>query len=144
MHRTALHPLWTKHHTSVAVAFMLGNAIFYRKAHGINTAVYNPVTRKWDGGREKIWEGKIRLQPFGLAGDQMVAQDPTGRRVYRAQIETRESGIQVDDQMYLTEIEFDSAPEMLNYVGEVRSTVTSTNSWLTDMTIEFDVKSSGK
>ena len=85
-----------------------------------------------------VWTGKARVQPYGIIGDQIVAQDPTGRRLMRVQIEDIAPGILVDDEIEVTASP--ENPELTNFRMEVRGTISSSNAWVTDLVCEANVK----
>ena len=87
---------------------------------------------------DEIWNGKARIQPFGIIGDQIVAQDPTGRRLMRVQIEELGTGILVDDEIEV--LDCPDNPDLMQFRLEVRGTVSSSNAWLTDLVAEANVK----
>jgi len=60
-----------------------------RKTPGQNIT-YNQATRTYTGNFQTVYEGKARVQPYGIIGDELLAQDPTGKRLMRVQI--REKG----------------------------------------------------
>jgi len=137
MQRTALDPRWTTHHTPVVASFMLASFTAKRKDPGAQP-VYDQNTGEWSGTFTDVFSGKARIQPYGIIGDEMVAQDPTGRRLMRVQVDNRSTGIQVDDMIFVTDCPDD--PELLNYYLEVRGTIASSNAWVTDIVCEANVK----
>lgn len=138
--RPAIDPRWTKHHISVVSSFMLATVRVIRKSPDVKP-VYDPVTKTWSGTYTTIFEGRARIQPYGIIGDQIVAQDTTGRRLMRVQIEEKLTGIMLDDMLSVEECPDD--PELLKYSMEVRGSINSSNSWVTDLVCEADLKGNG-
>lgn len=142
MGRSALDPRWTRHHTPVAADFMLATVKVVRKLPSTEAAtpVYDPATRTWstESFQTVISNVKARIQPYGITGDMVVGQDTTGRRLMRVQIEDVNTGVQVDDIVMVTAC--DAYPDLMNFSHEVRSAVSSSNAWLTDLVCEMDVK----
>lgn len=137
--RSSLDPRWTTHHTKVAVGFMLATVRVIRKDPD-STPVYDQATGIWLGVFTTIFEGNARIAPYGIVGDMVVGQDTTGRRLLRVQVESRETGINVDDMVV---VEFcKDFPELVDYTIEVRGSVSSSNAWLTDLVCEADLKMS--
>lgn len=138
MDRSALHPKWNTHHVPPVADFMLATIRVYRKVPGgepvydFDTGTYTGVTTT------TVWTGKARVQPYGIIGDQIVAQDPTGRRLMRVQIEDIAPGILVDDEIEVTASP--ENPELTNFRMEVRGTISSSNAWVTDLVCEANVK----
>lgn len=137
--RTSLDPRWTRHHTPVAVGFMLATIRIYRRDTEGYEPVYDFETGKWSNtGASTLWTGKARVQPYGIIGDQIVAQDPTGRRLMRVQVEAMDTTASLDDQIEITACP--DNPELTNYRLEVRGSISSSNAWLTDLVCEADLK----
>lgn len=134
--RSALDPRWTKHHVPVAVSFMLATIRVIRK--GTGQLAYNQSTGTWTGQFTEVFVGQARIQPYGIIRDELVAQDQTGRRLVRVQIENLSSNIQADDIITVTE-SVDS-PELVHFMLDVRETITSSNPWTTDLVCEANVK----
>jgi hypothetical protein len=99
---------------------------------------YDQQTETWTGGFPVIFTGQARIQPYGIIGDQIVAQDTTGRRLMRVQIENLTSNINLDDMIMVTAC--DNDPELLSFSLEVRGTIGSSNSWVTDLVCEANMK----
>jgi len=144
MSRTSLDPRWTRHHTPVAVGFMLATIKVIRKIP-VTTGttprpVYDQATGTWTTtGIETVIESvKARVQPYGIIGDTVVGQDTTGRRLMRVQIENVETSIHLDDMIIVTNCPDD--PELTAYTMEVRGAISSSNAWLTDLVVEADLK----
>lgn len=135
--RSSLDPRWTKHHVSVVRGFMLAEIKVIRKNPNV-TPTYDQQTQTWTGGFDQIFTGSARIQPYGIIGDQIVAQDTTGRRLMRVQIETKISNINLDDMLLITACKDD--PELTSFSLEVRGTIGSSNSWLTDLVCEANMK----
>lgn len=118
---------------------MLATICVRRKVTDNDNPTYNFETGRYEGTVVTvIWEGRARIQPFGIIGDQIVAQDPTGRRLMRVQIKEIGTGIEVDD-----EIEVTYAPDntdLEQFRLEVRGTISSSNAWITDLVAEANVK----
>jgi hypothetical protein len=136
--RTALDPRWQKHHASVPEGFMTAEIKIVRK---LNTPKvnYNQTTGKYDTGSvEVIFEGKARIQPYGIIGDTLVAQDTTGRRLMRVQVPGLITGITLDDMLSVTRC--DSNPDLTTYSMEIRGAIGSTQAWLTDLVVEANLK----
>lgn len=135
--RSSLDPRWTKNQTSVAAGFMTATVRVIRKDPNVK-AIYDPATKTWQGGFAEVFVGKARVQPYGITGDQIVGQDPTGRRLMRVQIENKVTLINIDDMLEV--IDCPDNPELTLFTMEVRSTISSSNSWLTDLVCEADLK----
>lgn len=136
--RSGLDPRWTTHHVNIVADFMLATVKFIRKDPTV-PRVYNQATGTWNtDGFTDVWEGKARVQPYGIIGDQIVSQDTTGRRLMRVQIEDKQSGIVLDDMGFITLCP--DNPELVNYTLEVRGSITSSNAWVTDLVCEADLK----
>lgn len=139
--RSSLDPRWTRHHTPVAVGFMLATIDVKRKLPIDGSIEYDGVTGTYSGGTfETIVTGvAARIQPFGIIGDMIVGQDSTSRRLMRVQIENIETSINLDDHVIVTSCP--DNPELENYMLEVRGAISSSNAWLTDLVVEADTKS---
>lgn len=136
--RAALDPRWTTLHTKVVKGFMLATISVIRKLPNV-ARVYNQETGTWTtDGFLNVGSFKARIQPYGIIGDEIVAQDTTGRRLMRVQIAEKVSGIQLDDM--ITVIASPEDTELLNFTMEVRGTITSSNAWLTDLVCEANLK----
>lgn len=116
---------------------MLAKVRVFRKNPGVKPT-YDPATKTWAGDFEEIYVGNARIQPYGITGDVVVAQDPTGRRLMRVQVEDKITGINIDDMLEVTYCE--DNPELELYTMEVRSAISSSNSWVTDLVCEADLK----
>lgn len=137
--RSALDPRWTRHNRRTAGDFMLATIKVRRKTTTGDNPTYNFETGKYDGTTiTEVWTGKARVQPFGIIGDQIVAQDPTGRRLMRVQIKEIGTGIAVDDEIEV--ISCPDNPDLEQFRLEVRGTVSSSNAWITDLVAEANVK----
>lgn len=137
--RKSLDPRWTGHHVQVAAGFMLAKIKVIRKSGDpLARPTYNQATETWSGSFNTVFEGYARVQPYGIIGDQIVAQDTTGRRLMRVQIESKETGIQLDDMLSVLECKDDV--ELTGYTMEVRGSIGSSNSWVTDLVCEADLK----
>jgi len=141
--RGALDPRWTRHHTPVAVDFMLATVKVIRKLPSTSAQrpVYDQVAGTWsaiDSMETVVTNVRARVQPFGIMGDMVVGQDTTGRRLVRVQLENVESEIRADDLVIVTACP--DYPELLAYTLEVRGSISSSNAWLTDLVCEADVK----
>lgn len=99
---------------------------------------YDRATKTWVGDFEEIYVGKARIQPYGIIGDQLVAQDPTGRRLMRLQVREKITLINIDDMIEVTESP--ENPELELFTMEVRGTIGSSNGWITDIVAEADLK----
>lgn len=127
------------HHSGVVADFMLATIRVYRKLVSNNPVDYDFETGEYTGSQVvTVWEGQARIQPFGIIGDQIVAQDPTGRRLMRVQIEEMDTGILVDDEIEVVACPYN--PDLMQFRMEVRGTVSSSNAWLTDLVVEANVK----
>lgn len=100
--------------------------------------IYDRATKTWAGAFEEIFVGKARIQPYGIIGDQIVGQDPTGRRLMRLQVEDKETLINIDDMIEVIDSPEDHELEL--FTMEVRGTIGSSNSWVTDIVAEADLK----
>lgn len=138
--RTSLDPRWTRHHTPVAVGFMLATVTVKRKLPIDGALDYDYSTGTYGGGQfeDVVVNVKARIQPFGIIGDMIVGQDSTSRRLMRVQIENVQTGINIDDHIVVTEC-LDN-PELMDYTIEVRGAISSSNSWLTDLVCEANTK----
>jgi hypothetical protein len=121
----------------VVAGFMAATIRVIRKNPDVQVT-YDRVTKTWAGDFEEIFVGPARIQPYGITGDQIVGQDPTGRRLMRVQIEDKESLINVDDMIEVVSSPLN--PELELFTMEVRSTVGSSNAWVTDIVAEADLK----
>lgn len=111
----------------------------YRKLPGSGNVGYDFETGTYTGSQTlTVWTGSARIQPFGIIGDQIVAQDPTGRRLMRIQIKELNTGILVDDEVQVMVCE--DNPDLVNYRMEIRGAVSSSNAWHTDLVAEANVK----
>lgn len=118
--------------------FMLATVRVIRKSPN-SEPVYNQETGQWTGDFiTVVSSAKARVQPYGIIGDTTVAQDPTGRRLMRVQIESKETGIQLDDMLEV--IDSPEDPELTLYTLEVRGAIGSSNSWVTDLVCEANLK----
>lgn len=135
--RSSLDPRWTRHHRKPVVGFMVATIKVTRK-DPFGELTYNPVTRQYGGVFDTIYIGKARIQPYGIIGDQIVAQDPTGRRLMRVQLKDLQTGINLDDTIQI--IDSPNDPELLGFSLEVRGTIGSSNSWVTDLVCEANLK----
>lgn len=139
--RTSLDPRWTRHHTPVAVGFMLATIKVIRKSPVDGAMRYNGTTGTYSGATfTTIVENvQARIQPFGIIGDMVVGQDSTSRRLMRVQIENVQTSINLDDHIEVTSCP--DNPELKNYTLEVRGAISSSNAWLTDLVAEANTKS---
>lgn len=135
--RSSLDPRWVGHHVSVPVGFMLATVRVVRKTPNA-PVVYDQNTGQYTAATTVVFEGKARVQPFGIMGDMVVGQDTTSRRLVRVQIETKTTGINVDDTLYV--MTCPESPELVDFTFEVRGTLGSSNAWLTDLVCEADSK----
>lgn len=135
--RSSLDPRWTKHQVPVVVGFMLAEIRVIRKDPTIPLE-YDQNTKTYVGGFETVFEGKARIQPYGIIGDMNVAQDTTGRRLMRVQIREKTAGIQLDDMIEVISCPDDA--ELVNYVLEVRGSIGESNSWVRDIVTEANLK----
>lgn len=142
--RGPFHPAWAKTNGDVAAGFMTATIkVIRRKSDEVST--YNFQSGSWSVANdfEVIIENiKARVQPYGIIGDMTVAQDPTSRRLIRIQVRELETGINQDDMIYVTDCP--GAPELAEFVYEVRGTVGSSNPWLTDIVCETNTKISAR
>lgn len=139
--RKSLDPRWTRHHTAPASGFHTAEIVVMRRTPVLKGVepVYNQQTKQYEGVEAKqVFAGKARLQPFGILGDQNVGQDPTARRLMRVQIKEIDTGIAMDDMLYV--VDCPDSPELVDYQLEVRGAITSSNPWLTDLVCEADAK----
>lgn len=140
--RGALDPRWTRHHTPVAVDFMLATIKVIRKnpTTMADRPVYNQETGEWSTGAFSTVLNNVRarVQPYGIIGDMVVGQDTTGRRLMRVQIENVKTKIHLDDIVIVTSCS--DNPELTKYTMEVRGAISSSNAWLTDLVCEADLK----
>lgn len=137
--RSSLDPRWTRHHIKPVRGFMIAEVRVIRKVAGDVQPVYNQTTMEWEGTNiQTIFTGRARIQPYGIIGDQIVAQDTTGRRLMRVQIENVQTGINLDDMLAVTFCKDD--PELTGFTMEVRGTISSSNAWITDLVCEADLK----
>lgn len=136
--RKPLDPRWTTHHISVPVGFMEARVRVIRKLPNSPRA-YDQTTGTWNlDGFVLVFVGLARIQPYGIIGDQLVAQDATGRRLMRVQVKDKTTGIELDDMLLI-----DSAPdnpELTGYALEIRGAIGSSNAWVTDLVCEADLK----
>ena len=111
-----------------------------RKSPNDGQIEYDPVTGEYSntGGVTIVDRIAARIQPFGIIGDMVVAQDPTSRRLMRVQIEKIDTNINQDDMIEVLECKDD--PELCDFQLEVRGTISSSNAWLTDIVAEADTK----
>lgn len=136
--RSSLDPRWTTHHNSVVAGFMIATIKVVRVDPN-GQPVYNYTTKTWDNnGLSTVFEGQARVQPFGIMGDMVVGQDTTSRRLVNVQIDSKETGINLDDILYVTASP--EAPELLGYSFEVRGATMSSNAWVTTLVCEADTK----
>lgn len=140
--RGALDSRWTRHHTPVVAAFMLATIKVIRKLPTTEVArpVYDQVTETWTTTSFEVVLNDVsaRVQPYGIIGDNVVGQDPTGRRLMRVQIEDVETSIHLDDIVIITDCS--DNPELTAYTLEVRGAISSSNAWLTDLVCEANLK----
>lgn len=135
--RKALDPRWvTQTGALVADDFQTATIRVFRK--GTGQKIYNQATRTWTTDGTVIYEGKARLQPYGIIRDELVAQDPTGKRLMRVQVSTKLSDIKLDD--YVDVIASPDAPELLLYEMYVRGSISSSVAWLTDLVVVANLK----
>jgi len=137
--RKSLDPRWTSYHKDAVEGFMTADIKVIRKSGDPDfRPTYDQVNKTWTTNVTTIFEGKARIQPYGIIGDTMVAQDLTGRRLMRVQIAETTTGIAVDDMLSVTFCE--ASPELVNFTMEVRGTIGSSNAWLTDLVCEANLK----
>jgi hypothetical protein len=137
--RGSLDPRWTKHHVPTVADFMLARVKVIRKSGDPSVKPsYDQATGTWTGTFTTIYEGAARIQPYGIIGDQMVAQDATGRRLMRVQVKDLGTGINLDDMLSITECPTD--PELTLFTLEVRGSINSSNAWVTDLVCEANLK----
>ena len=138
--RSALDSRWTRHQTPVAEDFMLATITVQRKKPNDGGVTYDPTTGEYsNAGVVNIIEHvKARIQPFGIIGDMVVAQDTTSRRLMRIQIARVDTDINQDDMIVVEECP--DNPELCDFQIEVRGTISSSNAWHTDIVAEADTK----
>lgn len=141
--RGALDPRWTTHHTPVVASFMLATVRIVRKKTTVQGAqlVYDQTTGTYNTGGmfDTILDSTpARIQPYGNTADVVVAQDTTGRKLTRVQIEQKITGVHLDD-MIIVEASPEN-PELAAYTMEVRGVLSSSNAWLTDIVAEANLK----
>lgn len=137
--RSALDPRWTTHHVPVVKSFMLATVKVIRKSGDPSqTPTYNQATQTWSGNFTVVWEGQARIQAYGIIGDMNVAQDTTGRRLMRVQVEPKDTKINLDDMLEVIACPDD--PELTAYTLEVRGAIGSSNAWVTDLVTEANLK----
>ena len=138
--RTSLDPRWTRHHVASASGFMLATIEITRRVpNAIETVQYDMALGKYSGaGTTTIFQGPARIQPYGIIGDQIVGQDPTGRRLMRVQVKDKTPGVKLDDHIHVLECE--DNPELTNFLLEVRGSIGSSNAWVTDLVCEANLK----
>lgn len=139
--RGSLDPRWNGHHVEVVKGFMIATINVIRTIAGAKPE-YDFDTGKYinDTVETILFEHKARVQPFGIMGNILAAQDATSRRLYRVQIEKKSTGIRQDDIVEI--VECDDYPELTYFPMEVRNVSTSSNAWLTDLVCEVDQKGS--
>jgi len=136
--RAALDPRWTRHFKGVTSSFQVAKIRVTRRTLS-DTLVYNQQTSQYEtGGVVTVWEGMARVQPYGIIGDVIDAQDTTGRRLMRVQIQDMSAGITLDDTINI--LTCDNDPELCLYQLEVRGAIGSSNSWLRDLVCEANLK----
>jgi hypothetical protein len=135
--RSSLDPRWVSHHVAVTEGFMVATIKFIRKNPDVNPT-YDQATETWTGGFDTIWTGPARVQPYGIIGDQIVAQDATGRRLMRVQIADKTADIKLDDMGIVIDSPYDT--QLMDYTLEVRGSIGSSNSWVRDLVCEADLK----
>lgn len=136
--RSSLDPRWVDHNRSVVRGFMIADIKIVRLDPNGPKPVWNPATKSWTKTVASVWEGKARVQPFGIMGDMVVGQDTTSRRLVNVQVDDKETGVQVDDTLYI--VNCPTAPELETYALEVRGSVMSSNAWVTTIVCEADTK----
>lgn len=122
---------------SVVEGFMLATIRVIRKNPNVQVT-YDRATKTWVGDFEEIYVGNARVQPYGIIGDQIVGQDPTGRRLMRLQVKEKITLINIDDMIQITACP--DNPELELFTMEVRGTINSSNGWVTDIVAEADLK----
>jgi hypothetical protein len=135
--RSAVDPRWTNHHRHVVADFALASIKVIRKDPTVEPT-YNQSTGAWTGNFITVFTGNARVKPYGIVGDMIVAQDTTGRRLMRVTIDSRNTGINIDDMIIVTAAP--NSPELLNFELEVRGTIGSSDSWMTDLVAEANLK----
>lgn len=135
--RSSLDPRWVTHHVSVVEGFMLATVKIVRLDKTAEP-VYNYTTKTYTAPTITVFEGKARVQPFGIMGDMVVGQDTTSRRLVHVEIASKETDANVDDILYITDCP--EAPELRDYTLEVRGSVMASNAWVTRLVCEADTK----
>lgn len=135
--RSALDPRWTKHQVPVVKSFMLATIKVIRRDPDAPVS-YDQNTATYTGGFTTVYEGKARVQPYGIIGDVIDAQDTTGRRLMRVQIAEKLSSVTLDDMLTITDCPDD--PELTQFSLEVRGSIGSSNAWVTDLVCEANLK----
>lgn len=135
--RASIDPRWTNHHRPVIASFALASIKVIRKDPTVEPT-YNQATGVWTGSFPTIFTGNARIKPYGIVGDMIVAQDTTGRRLMRVTIDSRNTGIHIDDMIIVTACA--ASPELVNFELEVRGTIGSSDSWMTDLVAEANLK----
>lgn len=135
--RLSVDPRWVGHHRITMQGFLAATIKVIRKDPTVEPT-YNQTTGVWTGSFPTIYTGKARIKPYGIVGDMIVAQDTTGRRLMRVIIDSKTSTINVDDMIIVTACAND--PELMKYELEVRAAVGSSDSWMTDLVAEANLK----
>lgn len=137
--RASLDPRWVRHHTKAVSGFMIASIKVVRKRMLEGPPVYDRATKTYTNVVfDTVYTGNARVQPYGISGDQIVAQDLTSRRLMRVQINDVTTGIEVDDMLYVTDSP--GAPELVEYQLDVRGSISSSNQWVTDLVCEANMK----
>lgn len=135
--RSSVDPRWYRHHNISVSGFLVASIKVIRKDATVEPT-YNQTTKAWSGHFPTVWTGEARIKPYGITGDMIVAQDTTGRRLMRVTINDVNTGINVDDMIIVTACT--ASPELLHFELEVRGTIGSSDSWMTDIVAEANLK----
>lgn len=137
--RKAIDPRWTSHFVPVVRSFMLADIRIIRRSKDDGELTYDQNSGTYSSSSiTEVFTGKARIQPYGIIGDIIDAQDTTGRRLMRVQVEGKLTGISLDDMLFIDSCPDD--PELTQFVLEVRGSIGSSNSWVTDLVCEANLK----
>jgi hypothetical protein len=136
--RRSLDPRWVTHHIPVIDGFKGCTVKVYRPDPDIQP-VYDQQTRQYTSAPGTlVYEGKARIQPYGINLDLEVANDPTSRRLVLIQLEGKDLGIRNDDMVVVDETE--NIQDLKLYHFDVRGSIGSSMEWGTNLVCEANLK----
>jgi hypothetical protein len=137
--RKSLHPRWTTHHIRTIDGFK-NCMVKIMRPNPDAEMIYDPVTRTYNNTSTVVYEGRARMQPYGINLDLEVANDPTARRLVLFQLEGK--GLEINNDDMLQVVSTENNPDIMNYQYDIRGSIGSSLEWGTNLVCEANLKMS--